>query len=368
MRRRFPAPSRTLCATAALAVALFVAPASALATKTLGLSAGIFKYAVAAGTVKSGSVIVMNSGDEPLKVMVYASDQAVDDKGGITYNTPTRADLSQLNTPATWTRITMPANSKSLGNIPYLELPPGERVPVEFTIDVPSNVPPGDHNVLIFFESFELPTTGATSQTQISGRLGARVTLRVRGTVVEKLEVRPFNVPSFVIGSEIPYEFMVRNIGNVDQRIGGRVMLLDRGDNEVMRQTAINGVTVFSGTNREATGTLVASTLPVGPFKVRIDITKVDDSGHAVNSGADTITEVRDVWLVPMWLLVTLVIIIVLVVVRVIWSIAARFTRSSDARRVNKAAAAAAAAVSSPPTAPPVSEPDSTYYDPDRGE
>jgi hypothetical protein len=354
--------ARTILATAALAVALFVAPASALATKTLGLSAGIFKYDIAAGAVKSGSVIVMNSGTEPLKVMVYASDQAIDDKGGITYTAPTRADLSNLASPATWTRLTMPANSKSLGNIPYLELKPGERVPVKFTIEVPSNVTPGDHNVLIFFESFELPTKGATSQTQISGRLGARVTLRVKGALVEKLEVRPFNVPSFVIGSEVPYQFVVRNVGNVDQRIGGRVMLLDRGDNTIAQQTAINGVTVFGNTNREATGTLVANKLPVGPFKVRIDVTKVDDTGHAVNAGADTITEVHDVWLVPMWLLVLLGIIVVLVVVRIIWSIAASATRTSDARKLDKAAAAPVVA------APVAAEPDGTYYDPDKAE
>ena len=364
MRRRSHARIRKALATAAFAVALLVAPSAALATKTLGLSAGIFKYDVAAGSVKSGEVIVMNSGDEPLKVMVYASDQQFDDNGGITYTAPTRADLSQLASPATWTRITMPANSKSLGNIPYLELKRGERVPVRFTIEVPGSVPPGDHNVLIFFESFELPTQGSTSQTQISGRIGARVTLRVKGTVVEKLEVRPFNVPAFIIGSEIPYDFMVRNIGNVDQRVGGRVMLLDRGDNEVTRQTAINGVTVFANTNREASGTLVATKLPVGPFKVRIDITKVDDTGHAVNAGADTITEVRNVWLVPMWLLVLVGVIVVLVVVRVIWSLAAGATRRSDARKAEKSAAATAAAAQSA-QAPPHDE---TYFDPDKGE
>jgi hypothetical protein len=269
----------------------------------------------------------------------------------------------------------MPANSKSLGNIPYIDLAPGERVPVKFTVEVPPTVAPGDHNVLIFFESFELPTKTTTSQTQISGRLGARVTLRVQGTIVEKLEVRPFNVPAFVIGSEVPYEFTVRNVGNADQRVGARVMLLDRGDNVVAQQTAINGVTVFAGTNREATGTLVASKLPVGPFKVRIDVTKVDDNGHAVNAGADTITEAHDVWLFPLWLIVLIGVFAVLVVVRIIWSLAAGATRRSDARRAEKAAAAAIAAEStaapaqSPsPTPTPALTPDETYYDPEKGE
>jgi len=344
-------------------VSVLALPAHALATKTLGLSAGIFKFNVAAGSRATGSVIVMNSGDEPLKVMVYASDQKVDDKGGITYIAPTRADLAAPSSPAMWSRIAMPANSKALGNIPYLELEPGERIPVRFTVEVPSNVPPGDHNLLLFFESFVLPTKGESSLAQVSGRIGARVTMRVEGTVVERLEVRPFNVPSFVIGGEVPYQFLVRNVGNVDQRVGAHVMLLDRNDNEIQRQTAINGLTVFAGTNREATGTLIAQKIPFGPFKVRIDVAQVDDSGNAVNSGAGTITKERDVWLVPLWLLILLGVFAAIVVTAVIWSVSARATRRLDARRAEKASNADS-------VAEPVEfdAPDATFYDPDSPE
>ncbi len=338
-------------------------PVQAFATKTLGLSSGIFKFETDAGSTESGTVVVMNSGDEPLKVMVYVSDQQVDDKGNVTYLAPTRADLSSLSSPSTWTRVTMPANSKSLGNIPYLELKPGEKVPVRFTIDVPSTVAPGDHNVLLFFESFDLPTAGSSAMTQVSGRIGARVTTRVSGSIVEKLEVRPFNVPAFVIGSEVPYQFVVRNVGNVDQRVGARVLLLDRGDNEVQQQTAINGITVFAGTNHEATGTIIAQKMPFGPFRVRIDVTGVDDTGKAVKGGADTITEVRSVWLVPVWLLILFGVLAAVVLISIIWAIAARVTRRSDSR---KAEMTASGSTSSEPIAADVN--DGTFYDPDQGE
>jgi hypothetical protein len=338
-------------------------PAPALATRTLGLSSGTFKFDVGAGQTASGTVIVINSGDEPLKVMVYVSDQTVDDKGNVTYIAPTRADLTSLANPSSWTRVTMPANSKALGNIPYIELKPGERVPVRFTVEVPPNVPPGDHNVLLFFESFELPTGESAAMTQVSGRIGSRVTLRVEGTLVEKLELRPFNVPAFVLGSEVPYQFVVRNIGNVDQRIGARVMLLDRGDNAVQQLTAINGVTVFAGTNREASGTLVAQKMPLGPFKVRVDVTPVDDNGKAVNAGADTITEVRDVWLVPMWLIFLLGALVVVAIISIVWALAARFTRRADARKSERDGAPAEPAA---PVAP--ADEASTFYDPEKGE
>ena len=326
-------------AVASMAVAvLLVYPGAAFATRTLGLSAGTFKFDVSAGQQASGQVIVMNDGTEPLKAMVYASDQKVDSKGGVTYSAPTRADLASLDLPSAWTTIKMPENSKSLGNIPYIELAPGQRIPIKFSVLVPPNVAPGDHNVLIFFESFEPPKPGQSTQSAISGRLGARVTLRVKGTLVNKLEVRPFVVPAWVIGDQIPYDFTVRNVGNTDQRVGARVLLLDRVDNEVARQTAMDGLVVFAGTDKEATGTASATKGAVGPFKLRLDVSAVGDDGKAINAGADTIAEEHSVWLIPVWLIIAVAAVIVLSLVWLVWALVARSRRrkhrlSEDAYR-----------------------------------
>jgi hypothetical protein len=349
MQAHFASRARVLGAAVVLLGALLVAPGSAFATRTLGLSAGTFRFDLSAGQLANGQVVVMNDGDEPLKVMVYASDQKVDAKGNVTYETPTRADLTSLSLPSSWTTIKMPANSKSLGNIPYLELKPKQRIPVKFSINVPTNVPPGDHNVVIFFESFEPPTPGQGAQSNVSGRLGARVTMRVAGTLVHKLEVRPFNVPAYVIGGVVPFDFLLRNVGNTDQRVGARMLLLDANDNEVARKTVIDGVTSFAGTNIESSGTLVAEKMPLGPFKMRLDLSPVDDAGKAINSGADTISETRTVWLVPYWLLVTLGILIVLLFVGIVWWVASAATRRRMKKQQARDQAATNAAV--PPVA-----------------
>ena len=327
MRVRLVSGVRALLAVASLSLALIVAPASALAVRTLGLSSGSFHFNLAAGEEATGEVTVLNSGTESLDVMVYAADQKVDGKGNITYETPNKTDLQSAILPSSWTTIKMPANSKSLGNIPYLEIKPGGRVPVTFAITVPPSVPAGDHNVVLFFESFVPPTPGNGQQSKISGRLGSRVTLRVSGDLVSKLEVRPFNVPAYVLGGEIPFDFLVRNVGNVDQRIGARVLLLDRTDNEVQRKTAINGLTVFAGTNMEATGTLVADKMPIGPFKVRVDVSPVDDKGKALGNGADTITESHEVWLIPYWVIALAGVLALLIVVGIIGRIATAAAR-----------------------------------------
>jgi hypothetical protein len=340
MRIRVAPHARALVAAALLFAALLSLPSSAFATRTLGLSAGTFHFDVVAGKQAGGEVVVMNDGNEPLKVMVYASDQTVDAKGGVTYQTPTRADLTSLDLPSSWTTIKMPANSKSLGNIPYLELAPGQRIPVKFSITVPPTVPPGDHNVVIFFESFEPPKPGQGAQSNVAGRLGARVTLRVAGGLVRKLEVRPFTVPAYVIGGEVPFDFLLRNEGNVDQRVGARVLLLDSNDSEMQRKTTIDGMTNFAGTDLESSGTLLADKLPIGQFKVRIDVSPVDDAGQATNSCADTISESRTVWLIPFWLIVLVVVIVVLVFARIVWMMAARATRRAHKRAEEKAAGA----------------------------
>jgi hypothetical protein len=339
MRFRSLHSTRALLAAAFVVFTLFAGPSSALAVRTLGLSAGTFHFDLAAGKKAGGEVTVMNDGTEPLKVMVYASDQKVDSKGNVTYQTPNRADLQSLTLPSSWTTVKMPANSKALGNIPYLELKPKARVPVKFEIAVPPTVPPGDHNVVIFFEAFETPESGQVTQSTVAGRLGARVTLRVKGEFVRRLEVRPFNVPAYVIGGQVPFDFTVRNVGNLDQRVGARVLLLDRGSNEIQRKTVIDGVTVFADTNYEATGTLLAEKMPVGPFQVRIDVSPVDDTGKATDSGANTITQSHDVWLVPYWLIVAVIVVVVLVFVSVIWLLASAIARRRVAREQKAKAA-----------------------------
>jgi hypothetical protein len=330
--------ARVLFVLVCASVALLMVPTSAFAVRTMGLSSGTFRFDLKAGQEATGSVDVMNDGDEVLKVMVYAADQRVDAKGKITYITPSRTDLQTAVLPSSWTSIKMPADSKAIGNVPYMEIKPKQRIPVSFKVLVPEGVASGDHNLVIFFESFEPPTPGQGAKTSVIGRLGARVRMRVAGELVRKLEVRPFNVPAYVLDTKIPFSFTVRNLGNLDQRVGARVLLLDRGGNEVDRRTAIDGVTVFAGTNLESSGTAMVKGFPLGPFKVRLDISPVDDAGKALNAGADQITQSSELWVIPMWTIVVAVLLLLALFVWIIWSIAAKATR----RNAEKAAPPAA--------------------------
>lgn len=312
-------PSRLVLAALMLAVCVAIAvPTQALAAKKIGLSSGTFKFELADGEGTGGTVFLTNDGDEEVNVMVYAADQQVDAKGNIDFSAPTRADITQLDRPSSWIGVKMPAESRSLGNVPYITLEPGERVPVEFTIEVPSGTAPGDHNVLLFFEMFDQTSGNTGAQTVISGRLGARMTMRVDGVVVERLTVRPFEVPLFVIGSQVPFQLLVNNEGNIDQRVTVTTTLRDRNGNDVGSSTAVDARIVFAQRGLETSGAVLAGDSPVGPLTLVAEVMPVSDDGAPLEGGRAAIFEERQVWMVPMWAVVALGILLTLVLARVV--------------------------------------------------
>lgn len=329
--RRLCSRVRGALVIAAVAAFLIAVPAQAFAERTIGLSSGTFKFEVDAGGVVKGQIFVTNDGDEDIKALVYAADQDVNEAGDISYVVPNRGDINSLNRPSAWSSLTMPKDSKSLGNTPYIELKPGDRVPVDFEFRVPGNVPPGDHNVYLFFEMFDDPQT-AGAQSQVSGRIGTRITIRVKGEVVERLEVRPFEVPAFVFGSEVRYSYLVRNLGNVDQRVTGRAMLLDRSGNEVVIQMPIEARLAYAQEGLEATGTLVAQRQLFGPMTVRAQVAPVDEEGAPLESGKDEIVLEREVWFIPMWLVMAVGLFLVLILGRIVWMLAVRAAGRQQAR------------------------------------
>lgn len=318
-----PSVRRRVLLAGMLAIAMLVAvPASTYGIKTLALSTASFQFDVAGGKTVGGKIVVANDGDEPIKVLVYAANQDVDEQGGVTYVAPNRADLSSMASPATWAKVTMPADSKSAGNIPYVELDPDEEVPIKFSFTPPQGVAPGDHNAMIFFEMFDFPEGGDSSQSIVTGRLGARVRLRVAGDIVEQAEIRPFDLPPFVVGDSIPFEFTLRNLGNVDQRMTADVLMLNRGGEELARQTAIASKLVFANESLAASGTIVPPS-PFGRFTVRVLSQAVDDDGVPI-PGKQSLIKELSAWIVPMWMAVAAGVVATVVVFGLIWTIAGR--------------------------------------------
>jgi hypothetical protein len=291
---------KRVAAVLALAVLIAAVPGAAHAEKTIGLSSGTFSFDVDPGVTGAGEVVVMNEGDEPLKVLVYVADVEIDAKGEQTFVTPQRQGGSLLSTPASWFRIYMPADSRSVGNTPYVELDVGEELPIRFDFTPPPGVAPGDHNTIIFFEMFEFANATAGAGSQVSGRLGTRVALRVSGQVVEKMSLRPFEVPPFMIGQRIPYSFVVNNEGNLNQRVQVTASVLNRSEEVVVSSTIATDTAMYAESGRQFTGELLTSGTLIGPFTIEVRVDHRADGQSAIQQ----VIEERTVWLVPLWVVV----------------------------------------------------------------
>lgn len=295
-------------------------PAPAIAERTLSLSAGSFAFEVNPGEEKTGEVVVINDGDEPIKVLVYTADQLIDEAGDITYRVPDRNDPEFARRPTSWVRIRMPTEAKAIGNTPYLELEPGQRIPVSFVFQPPANAEPGDQNVVLFFEMFELAGGAGGAVTQVSGRIGSRLQMRVMGEHTERLDVRPFVVPAFRLGGDIPYSLTIQNTGNLDQRLSAAVLLLDRNGVELTRQEPLLATLVFADSNKQLDGSLIPARQLLGRFTVQAEIYKVNDDG-TIAQETEAYLEQRSIWLVPWWPVLTLGAALLILAGRVAWSV-----------------------------------------------
>lgn len=314
--------------------ALFVlgSISSAFAEKTIALSTGTIELALAAGSSASNTIAVANNGDEPFKAMVYASDVIYDEAGVPTYVKPTGASGEILKSPASWLTLRMPAETQVIANTPYVELAPGQEMLVDFDMVVPAGVAPGDYSAIVFFEMFDTDaTTGTTSR--ISGRIGARIVVRVAGDVVDRLDLAPFWVRGLVIGDAVPYSFTLSNDGNIDKRYVPSLVVLDSSEAEIQRLQLEENAVVYADNVREYSGSLALDKPLFGKYTMRAEIGYDRETGTAPGATvAEVLKKDRTFWVFPLWFVILVILVISLPVLWLAW-------RSSVKSAARKAAA-----------------------------
>jgi hypothetical protein len=200
-------------------------------------------------------------------------------------------------------------------------------VPVKFDFSPPAGSAPGDHNIVMFFEMFDFADNVEGSAVQVSGRIGARVALRVNGEVIEKMTVRPFEVPALRVGTQVPYSFTITNGGNLNKSFAAWVTLLDRNEKEVVSSQVASESTVLARSNLAFSDSLDTVAGRFGPHTVEVRIQYMEEDAALPSE----IIEQRTIWLFPVWLLVALG---VLVFVLAVW-LAMRMSRGSRSRTRN---------------------------------
>ncbi len=308
-----------------------IAPTSATAVRTIGLSTGTFDFSVAAGKGGSGEVVVMNNGDEDLSVLIYAANQKVDASGAISYEVPNRDDQGLQYNPASWLQLQIGKKTQTFGNTPYIELVPGEQVPVAFEMQVPEGTPPGDHQVLLFFEMrSDAKADAGEAAPQVSGRVGARISVRVEGDIVEKIDVRPFATKGLILGKSLPYTFVLLNEGNIDKPFSAKLTLLDSNLAEVVSSNVATDSVVYAGTNIEFSDALHTPKQLIGKYTMRLEI-DYPREGSSVNI-PETLNLDKTVWIIPLWLAIAVVVVIG---AALIWASYKQSVQSAE-RRIEK--------------------------------
>jgi hypothetical protein len=158
------------------------------------------------GDVVTDYVSVSNLGTQPLTLAVYASDAFNTQQGGFDL---LAADKPSVDVGA-WVKfdvqtVTVPARGTSV---------------VPFKLTVPQNAQPGDHVGGIVASRSRPGQDGAGNQVKVDYRVGARIYLRVQGTLAPKLEIEDLSVnydSSFnpLSGGAMTVHYTVTNSGNV---------------------------------------------------------------------------------------------------------------------------------------------------------
>lgn len=161
-----------------------------------------FSYDVEPGAVVTDTMVVVNTGTEPLPLAVYAADAFTAPSGEIDVLVDGAPSLGA----GTWVAVPPTA----------LQLAPGESADVAFTISVPADARPGDHAAGIVTS---LTSRDASSTLSVDRRLGTRINLRVAGELTPAAAVT--GVTASYEGSWNPFDsgrlivrYSLENTGN----------------------------------------------------------------------------------------------------------------------------------------------------------
>lgn len=154
-------------------------------------------YDVAPGTTISDRVSVSNFSDRSASFRVYGSDATTDyDTGAFTLIGADQAstDLGSWTSVDSGSAVCPDTNDDAeascaadLGVV--VELEPGARADIPFTITVPHDATPGDHAAGIVASFRSADADGDGSAVQVEQRVGTRIYLRVDGELRPALDV-----------------------------------------------------------------------------------------------------------------------------------------------------------------------------------
>ncbi|WP_090049411.1 WxL protein peptidoglycan domain-containing protein [Lentzea fradiae] len=289
------------------------------ADNDLGADRPNFTYSVAPGAVLSDALTVTNHEQRALTFGVYAADAFTTSSGQLDLRpageTPTGA--------GSWVRF----------DSPTVTVPSGQTVAVPFTVTVPADATPGDHSGGVVTSLRVEAESGIT----VERRLGARMHLRVAGTLTPSLEIR---------GTEVEFDGTPNPVGRGTARVTYTVVNSGNVRLNARHSVRIEGLFGLFGTDaaveplpellpgESVTRTVTAPLLPAGRAAATVTATPTVAGGSELAAVTGIGSDVALPWATVVCLLLVLCLVLAL-------RAQARARAAEQQRRIDDAVAAA---------------------------
>ncbi|MFH0772113.1 MAG: hypothetical protein V1933_05785 [Candidatus Omnitrophota bacterium] len=204
------------------------------------------------GGSKSGVIKVGNPGDVSLKLKAYVQDWIYDPPGNRVFKPAGTTPLSCSN----WIHL-YPEQ---------LEVKPGEKAEIMYTLSVPADAKGGRYAVIFFEGTLGSGSTEEGVIVRLAGRMGTIVLEETEGTVIKKGEIASLKISRPDENKPLDIEVSFKNEGNVFLAPSGVVNIIDKEGNFFGRQEfQLKGT--LPGDTIEGKVSLLSS-LPEGEYDV----------------------------------------------------------------------------------------------------
>ena len=259
------------------------------------ISPNIERIELDPGAHYKDSVTITNNGSKPLEYEMSVSPYSVD---SITY-APIYTVENSYTMISKW--ISFDNEDEAAGTID-----PGVSTIVNYSINVPNDVPSGGQYAVIFVEAKELDEENSIHATASPGLV---IVARVSGNTRETGEIKNVKLPRFLLNPPVTANATFTNTGNVDADAKMTLKIENYFNGDVIYDGTKEPLekTVFPGTSRDLS--MSWANIP------RLGVFKVTFNAEYLN---DAMIKQQTVIICPIWFIAIILLVIAFIIVRTI--------------------------------------------------
>lgn len=207
-----------------------------------------FSYRVSPATIINDEALVLNAGNEPVTLKIYAADGVTSQNGGTGFAAFGQQSSGKSRGVSEW--ISLPLSE--------IKLAPGEEKNISFQVSIPADASPGHHIAGLVVEappaSENLDSSTSDSATgneaqftvNVIRRVGVAVVLNIPGDQISGLEVN--NISLYQQSEEgATFAIDIKNTGNIFTTAAGFFIVTDKAGENLITTIPLQIDTILPG-------------------------------------------------------------------------------------------------------------------------